>query len=88
MAEIKVIDKTSQKALYEYNDLIVNEKTLKGNSKSQLKIDENVKIDYNKYNDLVREGTMVAAKEKGLVRQEGKEYIMQDGDIVYFRFNV
>ncbi len=31
---------------------------------------------------------MVAAKEKGLVRSEGKEYIMQDGDIVLFRFNV
>ena len=31
---------------------------------------------------------MVAAKEKGLVRQEGKDYIMQDGDIVLFKFNV
>ena len=40
------------------------------------------------YNDLVKEGSMVAAKEKGLVRQEGKEYIMQDGDIVLFKFNV
>ena len=40
------------------------------------------------YEDLVREGSMVAAKEKGLVRSEGKEYIMQDGDIVLFRFNV
>ena len=33
-------------------------------------------------------GTMVVAKEKGLVRLEGKEYVMQDGDIVVFRFNV
>ncbi len=33
-------------------------------------------------------GSMVTAKEKGLVRSEGKEYIMQDGDIVLFRFNV
>ena len=33
-------------------------------------------------------GTMAAAKEKGLVRLEGKEYVMQDGDIVLFRFNV
>jgi GTP-binding protein YchF len=33
-------------------------------------------------------GNMVAAKEKGLVRSEGKEYVMQDGDIVLFRFNV
>ena len=40
------------------------------------------------YDDLIREGSMVAAKEKGLVRSEGKEYIMQDGDIVLFRFNV
>ena len=40
------------------------------------------------YNDLIREGSMVACKEKGLVRSEGKEYIMRDGDIVLFRFNV
>lgn len=40
------------------------------------------------YDDLIREGSMVAAKEKGLVRSEGKEYIMKDGDIVLFRFNV
>ena len=31
---------------------------------------------------------MVSAKEKGLVRQEGKDYIMEDGDIVLFKFNV
>ena len=31
---------------------------------------------------------MLLAKEKGLVRQEGKDYIMQDGDIVLFKFNV
>ena len=40
------------------------------------------------YDDLIKEGSMVAAKEKGLVRSEGKEYIMQEGDIVLFRFNV
>ena len=40
------------------------------------------------YNDLISLGSMVAAREKGLVRLEGKEYIMQDGDVVYFRFNV
>lgn len=40
------------------------------------------------YEDLVREGSMNAVKEKGLLRLEGKEYIMQDGDIVLFRFNV
>ncbi|WP_099187911.1 redox-regulated ATPase YchF [Tepidibacter mesophilus] len=40
------------------------------------------------YNDLVNVGTMSAAKEKGLVRLEGKEYIVKDGDVILFRFNV
>ena len=40
------------------------------------------------FNDLVANETMTAAKEKGLVRSEGKDYVMQDGDIVLFRFNV
>ena len=40
------------------------------------------------YDDFIREGSMNAVKEKGLLRSEGKEYIMQDGDIVLFRFNV
>ncbi len=40
------------------------------------------------YSDLMENGSMVAAKEKGLVRSEGKEYVVQDGDIILFRFNV
>ena len=40
------------------------------------------------FDDLTACGTMSAAKEKGLVRSEGKEYVMKDGDIVLFRFNV
>lgn len=40
------------------------------------------------YKDLIECGSHTAAKEKGLVRSEGKEYVMQDGDIVLFRFNV
>ena len=40
------------------------------------------------FNDLMECGSMAHAKEKGLVRLEGKEYVMQDGDIVLFRFNV
>ncbi|MBQ7133516.1 MAG: redox-regulated ATPase YchF [Ruminococcus sp.] len=40
------------------------------------------------FDDLVECGSMAAAKEKGLVRSEGKEYVMKDGDIVLFRFNV
>ena len=40
------------------------------------------------FDDLMACGSMTAAKEKGLVRSEGKEYVMQDGDVVLFRFNV
>lgn len=40
------------------------------------------------YKDLVENGSMVAAKEKGLVRSEGKEYVVQDGDVILFKFNV
>ena len=40
------------------------------------------------YKDLIECGSMANAKEKGLVRSEGKEYIFQDGDVVLFRFNV
>ncbi len=40
------------------------------------------------YNELVTWGSIIAAKEKGLVRSEGKEYVMRDGDVVLFRFNV
>lgn len=40
------------------------------------------------YDDLMACGSMNAAKEKGLVRSEGKDYVMKDGDIVLFRFNV
>lgn len=47
-----------------------------------------IRVEIVSYDDLMREGSMTAAKEKGLVRSEGKEYIMQDGDIVLFKFNV
>ncbi|MBR4099049.1 MAG: redox-regulated ATPase YchF [Clostridium sp.] len=40
------------------------------------------------YEDLMACGTMGAAREKGLIRSEGKEYVVQDGDIILFRFNV
>lgn len=40
------------------------------------------------FDDLMACGTMQAAKEKGKIRSEGKDYVMQDGDIVLFRFNV
>ena len=40
------------------------------------------------YDDLIACGNMTAAKEKGLVRSEGKEYVVKDGDVVLFRFNV
>ena len=47
-----------------------------------------IKAEVVSYNDLIKEGSMINAKEKGLVRSEGKEYVMQDGDIVLFKFNV
>lgn len=40
------------------------------------------------FDDLMECGSMNVAKEKGLVRSEGKDYVMRDGDIVLFRFNV
>jgi GTP-binding protein YchF len=40
------------------------------------------------YQDLVDQGSMQAAKDKGLVRSEGKEYVVQEGDVMLFRFNV
>ncbi len=48
-----------------------------------------IKAEVISFDDLMKcSGSMVQAKEKGMVRSEGKEYIMQDGDIVLFRFNV
>ena len=40
------------------------------------------------YQDLVGSGSMTAAKDKGLVRSEGKDYLVQEGDVMLFRFNV
>ena len=40
------------------------------------------------YDDLADAGSMAVAKERGQVRLEGKEYIVQDGDVIHFRFNV
>ena len=47
-----------------------------------------IKAETVSYADLVAAGSMAAAREKGLVRQEGKEYVVQDGDVMLFKFNV
>ena len=47
-----------------------------------------IKAEVVSYEDLMSAGSMVSAREKGLVRSEGKDYIMKDGDIVLFKFNV
>lgn len=47
-----------------------------------------IKAEVVSYDDLIACGNMVAAKEKGLVRQEGKEYVVEDGDVILFKFNV
>ena len=47
-----------------------------------------IKAEVITYDELIKCGSMQSAKEKGLVRSEGKDYIMKDGDIVLFKFNV
>ncbi|EFI42257.1 redox-regulated ATPase YchF [Peptoniphilus sp. oral taxon 386] len=47
-----------------------------------------IKAETISYDDLISCGSMASAREKGLIRSEGKEYIMQDGDVVVFKFNV
>ncbi len=47
-----------------------------------------IKAEVISYDELIKCGSLVKAREKGLIRFEGKEYVMQDGDVVLFRFNV
>jgi ribosome-binding ATPase len=47
-----------------------------------------IRAEVMKYNDLMKFGSEHAVKEKGMLHVEGKEYIVEDGDILYFRFNV
>ena len=47
-----------------------------------------IKAEVVNYKDLLDCGSYAGAREKGLVRMEGKEYIVQDGDVILFRFNV
>jgi ribosome-binding ATPase len=47
-----------------------------------------IKAETVSYDALLAAGSMVAAKEKGLVRQEGRDYVVQDGDVMLFKFNV
>jgi ribosome-binding ATPase len=47
-----------------------------------------IKAEIFKYNDLITLGSEIAVRDAGLVRQEGKEYIVKDGDCIFFKFNV
>ncbi len=47
-----------------------------------------IKAETVSYADLVGAGSMAAAREKGLVRQEGRDYVVEDGDVMFFKFNV
>ncbi len=47
-----------------------------------------IKAETVSYEDLAASGSMAAAREKGLLRQEGKDYVVQDGDVMFFKFNV
>lgn len=47
-----------------------------------------IKAEVVNYKDLLEQGSLAAAREKGMVGMEGKDYIVQDGDVILFRFNV
>ena len=47
-----------------------------------------IKAEVVNYQDLLDNGSLAAAKEKGIVGMEGKEYVVKDGDVILFRFNV
>lgn len=47
-----------------------------------------IKAEVVNYRDLLEQGSLVAAREKGLVGMEGKDYVVRDGDVILFRFNV
>lgn len=47
-----------------------------------------IKADTISYEDLVKSGSMARAREKGLIRSEGKDYVVEDGDVMLFKFNV
>ena len=47
-----------------------------------------IKAETVAYDDLVRCGSIAAAREEGLYRMEGREYVVQDGDVILFKFNV
>ena len=47
-----------------------------------------IKAETVAYEDFVKLGSVAAAREKGLYRMEGKEYVVKDGDVLLFKFNV
>ena len=47
-----------------------------------------IKAETVAYDDLVKAGSMAAARDVGAVRQEGREYVVKDGDVLLFKFNV
>ena len=47
-----------------------------------------IKAEVYTYNELIQYKSELALKDKGKIRQEGKNYVVQDGDIIYFKFNV
>lgn len=47
-----------------------------------------IRAETSSYQDLINAGSEKAVKEAGLMRSEGKDYVMQEGDVVLFRFNV
>ena len=58
------------------------------NAHDDLEYIQRIRAEIVNYDDLIAAGSVAAAREKGQVRVEGKDYVMQDGDVVNFRFNV
>ena len=62
--------------------------TATGKTALSVRLAQTMDAEIVSFDDLKANGSMTACKEKGLVRSEGKDYVMQDGDVTLFRFNV
>ena len=47
-----------------------------------------IRAEVTPWDDLIRLGSLAACRERGLLRLEGKEYLVRDGEVIHFRFNV
>ena len=74
--------------LLEVKDLKVSFPTADGVVQAVRGVSFNVDADNHRYDELIEAGSITAARAAGKARIEGKDYVMRDGDVVEFRFNV